>query len=154
VAIATPGNEYAARSCYYQALRPYLGGPLAERLLVVTFEALTGDDLHTWHQVLAHIGLPARSRERSAANTRASSLHYTRSLRFLLDRVESRRLDRIPAPLRKVGRRFLVRPSGEQETLESTVNAPIPDAVADRWRAEAQKLATSLGWAGSPWPTS
>lgn len=141
----TPDSTYVARSCAYRGLLPYLDGPLAARLLIVGFDELTGEQPGGWNRVLDHLGLNPHARPETWANASEAMPQYGNVMRTLTDRGLSKHLDRTPKPLRRLMKPLLIRSGDSQRPLLDSAIAPVPEAIAQIWSEDAERLATRLG---------
>jgi hypothetical protein len=145
-AITEPGSSYVAQSCYLTSLRPYLDAPdLADRLLVLRTEDLTGPDPAAWQALLDHLGLARMDRPESVENEGSRGAHYTPVMRVLYGLGVQRIERRIPPSIRKVARRFLIAEPTSNDALVASAKDPVPDAIVDLWRQEVHELSTTLG---------
>lgn len=144
-AVGATGNPYVARSCYFTCLAPYLEAFPEDRILVVRLEDLSADPSSGWTSVLAHLDLPARSPPATVHNVTADKPRYTRLMLALWESGLLDPLTRLPGPLRRLGKRLLLRrdPTYLQHLAEA--DAPIPPQVAASVWEDVSRLEARLG---------
>jgi hypothetical protein len=149
--VSEPGNPYVGRSLYAQLLRPY-HERFGEQLQVVLFEDLVGEDERAWVSVLEHLGLDRVPRPSSAHNVTDLDRQFTPLAHSIRRRGLLRHVGRLPAPLRRLGRRALVREGPAVRARLAEAERPLPTAVHEVLAEDTAQLVEMLGWAGSPWP--
>ena len=151
-ALADPANPYAGSSRYASRLRPYLDAFPAEQVCIVRFEDLVEPGGAGFGQVLEHLGLPARPSPGEAHNVTADKVQYTRVMLRLWEGGRLNSVKRVPAPLRRVGKRLLTRRRHSRaETLVASADGPLPAAVLEDLATEAEALNAMAGrvlWGG------
>jgi hypothetical protein len=146
-AIRQPGNLYVGQSSYHRCLLPYLERFPRERLLVVRFEDLVRPPSPAWAQILRFLSLGIRPLPDGAHNVTAEKGQWTRAMAWAKRRgvLRSRRIARVPRPIRRIGKRVLMR-GGEASarTIEGS-RAPIPDELLDPVWEDVARLESWLG---------
>jgi Sulfotransferase family len=125
-ALADPDNPYVRVSSYYQALLPFWQYFSAHQILVIRMEDLVGDPHPAWWSVLSHLGLPRVPRPEGIYNVTESKSGFSSALLWLWERGLDRPFRRIPAPMRDVGRKLLMRTGPKYGALMATAEAPVP----------------------------
>lgn len=129
-ALAEAGNQYVRRSRYDRCLSPYLDGPLAPQLLAVRTEAL--DEEATWSRILRHLGLDDAPLDPSRRNVSSAKVPMTGLGAKMWKSGALQHADRLPAPLRRLGRSLAFHDSARSVALRKSASAPIqPDLAAD-----------------------
>lgn len=150
-ALTDPGTRYVANSCYHRLIAPWLDA-FGEQVLIVRFEDLVGPREHAWRQVLAHLGLEPVPRPETVHNRTRDRPRFTALFRWLWEHGLDRPLSRLPRPVRRLGRRLLLRDDAEyRRLLEESRTAPIPPAVRRRIQQDVSRLEQRLG-RGRLWP--
>lgn len=142
-AIEDGATRYVSSSRYASCLRPYREGPLAANLLVLRTEDL--DDDGAWRRVLDHLGLEPVPRPLGSRNIGGDAVPMSGLGRRLYERTELRFASRVPAPLRRLGRRAVFRSPEAVAHLVASATEPVPPAIRDDLLAQADEVAT---WAG------
>lgn len=149
--VSEPGNPYVGRSRYAQVLRPY-HDRFGSQVLVVVFEELVSGEGRAWEAVLEHLGLEVIPRPAGAHNVTDQERQFTPLARSIRRRGLLRHVDRVPAPLRQLGQRVLVRQGPEARARLAAAEQPIPPAVRELLERDTEALMAMLGWSESPWP--
>jgi hypothetical protein len=150
LAEAVIAGPYVARSCYRAVLEPYVSRFEREQLAVIRSEDLFDDSPAAWERVLGFLGLTPRPRPTETHNVSADRAQYTRAMRWLWERGMSRSPSRAPAPLRRLGRRVLLRDDERtRHRVRTASGAPLAAPVIAELRADAERLAR---WLGAPAP--
>jgi hypothetical protein len=147
-AIREPGNPYVGQSCYHRCLRPYIDRFPREQILVVRFEDLVRPPAPAWSEILRYLSLADRPLPDEAHNVTADKAEWTRTMAWAKHRglMPSRRVARLPSPIRRIGKRVLTRGGEAYEAKLEASRAPIPDEVlAPIW----DDLARLEAWLGT-----
>lgn len=153
-AIAEPDNPYLGNSMYFVRLEPYISRFPRDHLLVVRFEDVVRQPWAGWKDTLALLDLPSRSAPGTAHNVTAENAQWTGALLWLkrLGIFSFGRAAKLPAPVRKVGKRLFTR-GGEsfRDRLDAS-RVEIPrELVAPAWE-DLSKLEAWLGCDEPLWP--
>lgn len=150
-AVTDPATLYVANSCYHRLIAPWLDA-FEHQVLIVRFEDLVGPREHAWRRVLAHLGLESVPRPDAVHNRTSDQARFSRLFRWLWERGLDRPLYRLPRPVRRLGRRLLLREDpAYRELLEESRRAPVPPTVRRRIREDTARLEQRLG-TGPLWP--
>ncbi|MDP9019425.1 MAG: sulfotransferase domain-containing protein [Actinomycetota bacterium] len=153
-AIAEPGNEYVGRSLYHFCLRPYAGLFPREQICVVRFEDMVSVGAPAWSTVLDHVGLPQRDRPAKAHNVTIEKPHYTALMYRLWESGHHKGLSRFPRPVRRIGKRLLVREGPEQVRRLRASEARIPEHIVQPIWDDIERLEEWLGVGQPLWVRS
>jgi hypothetical protein len=148
-AVREPGNAYLGHSCYAACLQPYVDRFPRERLLVIRFEDLVRPPAPAWTRVLEFLSLADRPLPEGSHNVNAEKAQWTRVMAWAKRRglVNSRRIARVPKPLRRVAKRLFARDGDTYERRLEASRAPIPDDVL---RPMWDDVAQLEEWLGEP----
>lgn len=153
-AVSEVGNDYVGRSLYFTCLEPYLNAFPRGQVCIVRFEDLVEPPHSGWTEVLRHVGIADRPAPGEAYNRAGDHDQWTPAMRFLKDRglLRFSHVTRLPRPIRRIGRRVLMRsgPSFESRLEES--RSEVPDAVAATIWEDLSRLETWLGRDEPFWP--
>ena len=144
-AVSVPGNPYVRYSLYSRALGPFLERFPREQVLAIRMEDLVGRPSPGWDLVLAHLNLPSTQRPDQALNVTEGKEKFTRPLLWLWERGLDRPLRRFPSPLRKWGRRMLLRADEGYRELLASSEEMVPEPVGITLREDVAKLEELLG---------
>lgn len=160
-AIGDPSNQYTARSMYHACLAPYLERFAPQQLCLITTESLVSPLSPGWSQVLDHLGLPRRTRPTEAYNITANKMPFNRPAEVLWRKGLLQRADRLPAPIRRLGRQVLSPNRRSYESLAGSAEIAIPPGSFDAVRADLHQLiervrdrelsSELVSWASEPW---
>lgn len=150
-AVTEPANPYVGRSLYARVLRPYQER-FGSQLLVVVLEELIAEHDRSWFTVLDHLGLASVPRPSGAHNVTDLERQFTPAARSIRQLGLLRHVDLLPAPLRRLGRRVLVREGPAVRERLAEADRPLPAEVHDALAEDTEQLVSMLGWSGSPWP--
>jgi hypothetical protein len=151
VAVTEPGNPYVARSRYAACLEPWVRHFPPAQLCVVRLEDLVGDDGATWERVLTHLGLTLVARPDEVFNVTGDKAQFTGLMRLLWERGALPNSRRLPQPLRRVGRRLLLRNGGRYAARTAGAADALPDdVVAPVWE-DVARLPTLVGDVSLSW---
>jgi hypothetical protein len=153
-ALMDPQSPYVAWSRYHLCLQPYLERFSEERVCVVPFEELVTEERLGWGAILKHLNLPHQSAPVTRANVTAGKRGFTRLARMLWDSGLLAKAQRLPRPIRRMGRRILLSNSDRYRDLLATSEEPLPSSLTNDLAEEADLLARTLGWSESPWRRS
>jgi hypothetical protein len=149
-AVALDGNPYVRRSCYKQALAPFVQEIGLERLLVVQSELL--DQHETWEQVQRYLGLSSENRSTTRHNVSSTRARETAAMQALRHLRLVQAAMALPPPMRRLGRRVALRDDGTTRNIQREAKeARIPLGVTGRLKDEADGLAELVGWERNPW---
>jgi hypothetical protein len=149
-AVALDGNPYVRRSCYKQALAPFVQEIGRESLLVVQSELL--DQRETWAEVQRYLGLSIENRSTTRHNVSSAKQGETRVMQALRHLGLVQPAMALPPPLRRLGRRVVLRDVGATRSIQREAQeARIPLDVTRRLKDEADGLAELVGWERNPW---
>lgn len=148
-ALRAPDNPYVPQSCYHRCLTPYIDRFPRERILTVRFEDLVRPPATAWSAVLRFLALGDRPLPEGAHNVTVEKAQWTRTMAWAKGRglMPSRRVARVPSPIRRIGKRILTRRSDADGARIETSVAPIPDEIlAPMW----DDVARLEEWLGEP----
>jgi hypothetical protein len=157
-AVAEPGNPYVALSLYHRRLEPYVQAFGREQLRVVRLEDLVEPASGAWAGVLRHVGLPAAPLPATAHNVGAGGVAYGRVLGKVTDlRLwryprAYRALRQVPEPVRRIGKRALVRAPQRAARDLDAASTEVPPAVAGAIWEDVARLEARLSLEGALWP--
>jgi hypothetical protein len=135
-------TPYADRSRYFTCLSPYIEGFPREQLLVIRSEDL---DHGGWSSVLRHLGLSERPTTSGARNVTDSKRGYSQLMRWLYDRGLTRPLERLPAPVRRLGGKLAFRTDPAYRQLLDSAGAELSPATAESIWSDVARLESWLG---------
>jgi hypothetical protein len=142
---------YIDRSRYAECLSPWIDRFARGQLCVVRFEDLMNDDGSTWQRLLEHIGVPPAGRPEGAFNVTASKEQFTGPMRVLWESGLLPLAKAIPAPIRRLARRALMRRGGRYaEQLADSDQRP-PDALLERVWEDVSRLPQLIGDPNLTW---
>ncbi len=146
-ALREPGNPYLGHSSYAACLQPYVDRFPRERILVVRFEDLVRQPAPAWSEVLRFLSLSDRPLPEGSHNVNAEKAQWTRAMAWAKSRglVNSRRIARVPKPLRRVAKRVFAREGDTYARRLEASRAPIPDDVLTPMWADVARLEAWLG---------
>ncbi len=135
-ALAEGGDPYVRLSSYADGLAPWrtLAG---ERLLVLSFEELVGEDEGAWLKVLRHLGLSAIPRPTVRHNVTSAKQPYKPLMRWIYDMGLARFEKRVPRWAKTMARPLLLGRSAGHDRLLASCSDPIPHELETRLRAKA-----------------
>lgn len=155
-AVSEPGNAYVGHSLYYSCLEPYLKSFPREQICVVRFDDLVQPPHAGWAMVLRHVGVSDRPAPGMAYNRAGDHVRWTPAMRFLKDNgiLRFSHVARLPRPVRRIGRRVLMRTGPAFESELDGSRADIPDSITggiweDLARLEAWLLSEEPLWPAS-----
>jgi hypothetical protein len=152
---AEPSSSYIQRGCYAQCLEPYLELFPREQLCIVRTEDLGDGDGPAWSTILLHLGLPGSDDGRGGQrrrNVTEVKEQFSRPASALFDRGWLRLASSLPKPLRRVGRRVLVRDDDRYRALLASSFDPLPDESAAVLADSRVSLGRLLGPDAPVWP--
>lgn len=152
---ATPGSGYVERGRYAECLAPYLDQVPREQLCVVRTEDLGDGAGPAWAKVLEHLGLEARGIVKGSQarhNITEVKGQYSKPALALFERGWLRRGSSLPKPLRRVGRRLLLRDGDRYRDLLASSSEPIPEDSAAILAESRHRLEDLLGPGAPTWP--
>jgi hypothetical protein len=141
---ATPDSPYVQRGRYGEGLAPYLERFPREQLCVVRTEDLGDGDGPAWTRILEHLGLasaPVKGQARH--NITEVKGQFSAPALVLFKRGWLRRGEALPKPVRRAGRRLLLRDDDRYRDLLASSAEPISDdsaAVLDESLARLRAL--------------
>jgi Sulfotransferase domain len=142
-ALRDPDNPYLRSSLYHRALSPYLERFPREQILVTRLEDLAEGS--GWRSVLTHIGLPDRPRPQGEHNVSDQKAGFTRPMLRLWESGLAGRAAKLPKPIRRLGKRLLMRHNGRYGGRVSGSLAPIPADLLEPLWDDGARLAAWLG---------
>lgn len=148
-ALREPGNTYAGHSSYYACMAPYIDRFPREQLLVVRFEDLVRPPAPAWAQALRMLSLPARPVPQEAHNVSSEKAQWTWAMSWAKRKrlISFRQISRLPAPVRRAGKRVFARGGDYYERKLDASRVPIPDdLLAEMW----DDVARLESWLGAP----
>jgi hypothetical protein len=153
-AILQPGNAYVGNSRYFTCLRPFMEHFPSDQICVVRFEDLVQEPHAGWSEILRFLGVPDRPAPNVAANVTRENGGWSPAMRWLKERriLRFSTVGRLPKPIRKIGRRLLIRDGAGFERKLAASHAPIPDEIMDAIRDDVAGLEGWLGLSGTLWP--
>lgn len=144
-AVTAAGSRYVANSCYDRLVAPWLDA-FGDQLLILRFEDLVGPEDAAWRRILDHLGLDPVPRPGTNANPTGATPRFSALFRWLWERGLDRPLYRLPEPIRRLGRRLLLRDDDRyRELLEESRTARVPQTVRDRIWRDVRRLERRLG---------
>jgi hypothetical protein len=152
---AEPSSSYIQRGCYAQCLEPYLALFPREQLCIVRTEDLGDGDGPAWSRILLHLGLPAAGDSRTGQrrrNVTEVQEQVSRPASALFDRGWLRLAGSLPKPLRRVGRRVLVRDDDRYRALLASSFDALPEDSAAVLAESSVSLRRLLGPDAPVWP--
>jgi hypothetical protein len=152
-ALSVPDNAYVGRSLYHACLSPYIERFPADQICVVSLGGTPGAEADCWHRVLRHVGLSTRPVPDAAFNVTAAKANHVSLVRWLARSGRWNQVERLPRPVRRAGRRLLVRPP-KQVVTRDDVEAAMPTVTHDRLRADTERLCAWLGTSTPPWESA
>jgi len=153
-AISDTPNPYVGRSLYARALEPYLARYPAAQVLVVRFEDLVSAESQAWHAVIAHLKMTPRPAPGVAYNITGEKGQFTPVMSWFWEHRWDRSFDRIPRPVRRLGRPLLLRRGGRYRRLLATAGQEPAPHVSEALWADTDKLRSLLGLAQPLWDQS
>lgn len=141
-ATSDPATEYADRSRYFTCLSPYIDGFRRDQLLVIRSEDL---DRTGWTSVLQHLGLSHRPIKSGARNVTESKRGYTQLMRWFFDRGLAGSLERLPAPVRRMGRKLAFRADPGYRQLLDSSRVDVGAATAESIWIDVARFESWLG---------
>jgi hypothetical protein len=154
-AAADPASSYVQRGRYAECLAPYLEHFPREQLCIVRTEDLGDADGPAWTRILDHVGLPAASAVDGGQrrhNVTEAKGQFSKPASALFDRGWLKLGSSLPAPVRRLGRRLLIRDDEEyRELLATSSDEPTDESAAIL--ADGQiRLRQLLGPDAPTWP--
>lgn len=150
-AIQDPGNPYLAQSFYATCLGPYVQSFPREQILVVRFEDLVSDPAVAWFSVLAYLGVRDHPAPGTAHNVTAEKARYTPLMLWLWESGLVQPLSRLPLPVRKLGKRLLLKRDPAYEARLKESRAPVPAGAMKPMWEDVARLERWLGVAAPLW---
>jgi hypothetical protein len=144
-----PGNPYLGHSSYHTCFAPYIERFPPEQLLVVRFEDLVRPPAPAWSASLRLLSLTDRPVPGGAHNVSSDKAQWTRLMSWAKGHglISFRRISRLPAPVRRVGRLLFARGGASYARKLDASREPIPgDLLAPMW----EDVARLEAWLGSP----
>jgi Sulfotransferase domain len=151
-ALADPQNEYAGTSSYFARLEPYTRLLDRSQIRVVRFEDLIAPAGTGWSAIIEHLGLPDRPRPDGVYNVTADKLGFTRTMDRLWKLGLLRPAKYFPRPVRRLGKRVLMRSGSEYIAELDRSLAQIPEDVERRIWDDVGRLERWLGVDEQLWP--
>jgi hypothetical protein len=150
-AVSEPDNPYIGNSLYHERLMPYAERFPRERILVLRFEDVVAPPNRGWRSTLELLGLPDRPAPGTAHNVTRDKTQWTSTMLWLRQRglFDFRRVAKLPAPVRKLGKKVLTRGGRTFERKLDGSKAPIPEKIA---RPVWDDLARLEEWLGATSP--
>jgi hypothetical protein len=134
-AIRDPEGGYVAQSMFYTCLKPYLDRFPRNHISIVRMEDLSGNPPSAWSRVLDYLGLPSRPVPSTVYNVTGEKAGFTRPMLWLWERGFHRPLTRAPRPLRRLGKRLLLRHDPDYAHLVEGSIRQVPAEIAEPvWR--------------------
>ncbi len=131
-ALADPDNAYAAMSRYVDAVTPFLEVFGADRVLVLGTEELASADGPGWARVTDHLGLAPLAGRSDRANVSAGKMAFNPVLLRLWESGVLDHVRRLPAPVRRAGRRLTGRATRRlHDQGEAVAATPLPPDLVD-----------------------
>jgi hypothetical protein len=152
--LAEPGNAYLANSSYFRALEPYAMRFPREQILVIRFEDLVRAPFEAWDRTLSFLGLASRPAPGTAHNVTRENAQWSPAFGFLKRRglVSLRNAARLPAPVRRLGKRVLMRQDDAYQRQLDRAEDPIDPALMEPIWADLARLEAWLQVDGPLWP--
>lgn len=141
---ATVDSTYVTRSMYWRSLQPYMERFTDDQLLIVRFEDLI-DDGGAWESILHYLGLPPQPRPTDNRNPTEGQRGYSRLFDRLALSGTLARLEFLPTPLKKAGKRLMTSDSHRyQELIASSRGDVAAQVQAELWD-DIAKLEAEIG---------
>ncbi len=146
-ALRAPENAYIGHSSYHTCLAPYLERFPGGQVLVVRFEDLVRSHAPAWAVVLRFLGLDDRPVPESAHNVSSEKAQWTWAMAFAKRRglISFRQISRLPAPVRRVGKKLFARGGASYAEKLDASRAPIPAELLEPMWADVARLEDWLG---------
>jgi hypothetical protein len=151
-ALANDTFGYVRRSLYSPTIAAVHAAAPADRLLVLDTDEL--DDANTWVTIWHHLELPAVDVDGARHNVAATKAAFTPAALALWERGWLKRAGRLPKPVRRLGRRVLMRNDDERHRLLAASEADVPPHVLAELEADAARFLTMVGWPADHWEFS
>jgi hypothetical protein len=150
----TAESPYVARSRYDLCLEPYVARFGRERLCLVRTEDLAdGADGSAWTVVLAHLGLDANAAGMHRRyNATEAKEQFSPAALALFERGWLGKGRALPKPIRRIGRRVLLRDDSGYRGLLATAGDALQPESAASLRAGVARLTEVLGADAPSWP--
>jgi hypothetical protein len=141
-ATSDPTTPYAEKSRYFTCLSPYIQGFSRDQLMVIRSEDL---DHAGWASALRHLGLSERPTTSGPRNVTETKRGYSQLMRWLFDRGLTRPLERLPAPVRRLGKRLAFRSDPRYRQLLDTAQSEVSASTAESIWSDVAGLESWLG---------
>lgn len=137
-------GRYIGKSQYFRCLSPYLECFSRRQILVVTSEELFTPPYPGWSQVLAHLELPYEEPLGVAFNVTEGKAQFRPAMHFLWRRGWLPK-GNFPEPVRRLGRRILLRRDASYDALMRSSRDPLATSVIEMLEEDVGKLEHWLG---------
>lgn len=132
-AISEPGNPYVGMSSYHRCLKPYIDRFPPEQMCLVRFDDLVSGDQTGWRDVLKFLDLPQRLAPPTVHNVTSANGQWGSAMLWMKERriLRFSTVAKLPDPVRKLGRRVLIREGAGFERKLARSLEPIPMEITD-----------------------
>lgn len=148
----TLDSPYVSRSMYSAVLAPYREHFGAHRLLVTPFEELVNGSYDAWAMILEFLEVAPRPRPDPVHTSSFDKPQYSWLLRKLWESGALLQLRKLPAPLRRAGKRVLTSDTDRYRELLATSNDSVSNEVAIALERERDRFEALIGrrvWSGA-----
>jgi sulfotransferase family protein len=151
--VTEPDNPYIGNSLYFRRLAPYAERFPRDQILVLRFEDVVASPHDGWLAALRMLDLPERDAPGTAHNVTRDKTQWTKSMLWLRQRglFDFRRVAKLPAPARKLGKKILTRGGRSFERKLDESRAPIPSGVLEPVWEDLARLEEWLGLEAPLW---
>ena len=141
---AVASGKYVGKSEYFRCLSPHLERFSRRQILVVTSEELFAPPYSGWRQVLAHLEVPYEEPLGIAFNVTEKKAQFRPATHWLWRRGWLP-TGRFPEPVRRLGKRILLKKDASYEELMRSSREPLPTSLIERLEEDSRKLELWLG---------
>jgi hypothetical protein len=156
-AVQSSNNPYVAHSHYFRCLEPYIERFPRDRICIVRFEDLVQDGSPGWDEILRFLNLSPRGCPGTAYNVSDEHLQWSPLMGALdgLGLFRVRAIQSVPRPIRRMGRRLLLRDGADyRRALDESRLALIPAEVSESMWVDVSLLEDWLGLETPLWKRS
>ncbi|MGH7558953.1 MAG: sulfotransferase domain-containing protein [Gemmatimonadota bacterium] len=151
-AVADANGQLVQRSLYWKVLQPYIELFPREQICVVRFEDLVKSPFEGWSDILRFLGLENRPSPGIAYNVTSQKPQFTKTLFWLWQSGWPTRLDWLPRPMRRLGKKLLTRADDAYVQIVDSAGASVPGVIFEQILNDAALLEGWLGVAHPLWP--
>lgn len=145
VEAVSASNDYVGMSLYFRCLLPYVSRFERQQICVITSDELLTPPYPGWREVLYHIGIPYEEPLGIAFNVTAEKAQFSRPMLWLWEHGVIPKTARVPGPIRRIGKRILLRRNSSYAALMESSEEPLPDRVIRVLENESMQLEQWLG---------